>query len=43
MGIRAMPVIPFLERSNPINKYLGILFRRIVPNLLGKKKVDEEE
>lgn len=38
IGIRAMPVIPFLERSNPINKCLGILFRRIIPNLFGKRK-----
>jgi len=38
IGIRAKPLIPFLKRSNPINKYLGILFRRILPNLLGKRK-----
>ncbi|MCX7793063.1 MAG: hypothetical protein N2257_01445 [Thermodesulfovibrionales bacterium] len=25
LGIRQRPVIPFLKRSNPINKYLGIL------------------
>lgn len=43
IGIRAMPVIQFLERSNPINKYLGILFRRIVPNLLGRKRQEEDE
>lgn len=38
MGIRARPVIPFLKRSNPINKYLGIIFRRIIPRLLGGKR-----
>lgn len=42
MGIRARPVIPFLKRSNPINKYLGILFIRTIPRLLGKKKQEEE-
>lgn len=25
LGIRRSPVIPFLKRTNPINKYLGIL------------------
>ncbi len=42
MGIRAKPIISFLARSNLINKYLGILFRRIIPNLLGRKKHLEE-
>ncbi|HLC18553.1 MAG TPA: tetratricopeptide repeat protein [Thermodesulfobacteriota bacterium] len=37
LGIRNRPVIPILERSNPVNKYLGILFRRTLPGLLRKK------
>ena len=38
LGIRKMPIIPFLRRSNPINKYLGILFRRILPNLFRRRE-----
>lgn len=30
LGIRRPPVIPFLARSNPINKYLGMLRHRIL-------------
>jgi tetratricopeptide (TPR) repeat protein len=29
LGIRKHPVIPFLKRSNPLNKYLGIIFRKL--------------
>jgi tetratricopeptide (TPR) repeat protein len=29
LGIRKPPVIPFLARNNPINKYLGILFKKL--------------
>lgn len=29
LGIRQRPVIPFLKRNNPINKYLGILRARL--------------
>lgn len=29
LGIRKPPVIPFLKRSNPINKYLGIILTRL--------------
>lgn len=29
LGTRKKPVIPFLRRSNPLNKYLGILFRKL--------------
>lgn len=29
LGIRKPPVIPFLKRSNPINKYLGIILKRL--------------
>jgi len=30
LGVRRPPVIPFLPRSNPINKYLGMLRHRIL-------------
>jgi predicted Zn-dependent protease len=29
LGLRKDPVIPFLDRSNPINKYLGILRHKV--------------
>ncbi|NWF76307.1 MAG: tetratricopeptide repeat protein [Nitrospirae bacterium] len=29
IGNRKPPVIPFLKRSNPINKYLGILLKKL--------------
>lgn len=29
LGTRKKPVIPFLRRSNPLNKYLGIFLRRL--------------
>lgn len=29
MGLRKRPVIPFLSRSNPLNKYLGIILTRL--------------
>lgn len=29
LGIRKPPVIRFLKRSNPINKYLGIILKRL--------------
>lgn len=38
LGFRNKPVIPMLERSNPLNKFLGIFFRRLLPKVLGKKK-----
>lgn len=28
LGTRKPPVLPFLRRTHPLNKYLGILFRR---------------
>lgn len=27
LGVRSAPVLSFLNRSNPLNKYLGILFK----------------
>ncbi len=29
LGIRRKPIIPFLPRSNPINKFLGLLAKRL--------------
>jgi tetratricopeptide (TPR) repeat protein len=29
LGLRNPPVIPFLKRNNPLNKYLGIILRRL--------------
>lgn len=37
LGFRSRPVIPVLDRSNPVNKFLGILFRRTIPGFLRKK------
>lgn len=38
LGFRTRPVIPILDRSNPMNKFLGILFRRTIPNMFRKKR-----
>ena len=38
LGFRRRPVLAVLPRENPINKFLGILFRRTIPNMLKKKK-----
>lgn len=32
LGIRKRPIIPFLKRSNPINKYLGLLRSKLKTN-----------
>lgn len=37
LGFRHKPVIPALERSNPVNKFLGIFFRKTMPKFLKKK------
>lgn len=37
LGFRNKPVIPMLDRANPLNKVLGILLRRTLPNLVKKK------
>jgi predicted Zn-dependent protease len=29
LGVRGLPVLSFLKRGNPLNKFLGKLFRRI--------------
>jgi tetratricopeptide (TPR) repeat protein len=43
LGVRKRAIIPLLKRSNPLNKFLGILFRRTIPNLLGRKRPIREE
>ncbi len=37
LGVRGRPVIPFLRRSNPLNRLLGMLFRRI-PEIFKTKR-----
>lgn len=37
LGFRGRPVLPGIDRSNPVNKLLGILFRRTIPGLFKKK------
>lgn len=37
LGVRKKSIIPFLKRSNPINRFLGIVFRRTLPDLMRKK------
>lgn len=29
LGVRAKPLFPFLKRSNPLNKYCGLLLKRL--------------
>ncbi|MBI4949396.1 MAG: tetratricopeptide repeat protein [Deltaproteobacteria bacterium] len=38
LGFRNKPVIQGLDRSNPVNKFLGILFRRTLPKIFKKGK-----
>lgn len=38
LGVRKRPVIPALDRSNPLNKFLGVLFRRRLPNFMKRLK-----
>ncbi len=38
LGFRKNPIIRGLGRANPVNKFLGILFRRTLPELFKKKK-----
>jgi len=37
IGFRRKPVIAVLSRTNPVNRFLGILIRRTLPNMLKKK------
>ncbi len=39
LGFRKKPIIPMLERSNPINKYLGIIIRRVIPGIFKRPKI----
>ena len=38
LGFRNRPIIPGIGRSNPVNKLLGILIRRTIPGIFGKKR-----
>ncbi len=42
LGVRKHPVFRFLKRSNPLNRFLGVLFRRTLPDLFRKKGPDRE-
>jgi hypothetical protein len=45
LGARKRNVIPFLKRSHPANKFLGIFFRRTLPNLIDRfrKRAEKEK
>jgi predicted Zn-dependent protease len=43
LGVRKRPMIPFLKRSSPLNRLLGVIFRRTIPNILRKKRPRGEE
>ena len=36
LGFRSKPVIRSLDRNNPVNKFLGIFFRKTLPGLFGR-------
>lgn len=36
LGAVGKPIIPFVKRSNPMNKFLGILFRKTIPGIIGR-------
>ncbi|GMR04837.1 MAG: tetratricopeptide repeat protein [Thermodesulfobacteriota bacterium] len=38
LGVRKGQVVSVLDRSNPINKFFGIIFRRTIPGLFKKFK-----
>lgn len=38
LGARKKPIIPFMNRSNPINKFLGIFLRKTVPDIISRLK-----
>ncbi len=42
IGVRKRPVIPFLNRSNPINRFLGIFFRRTLPGMFKGKPPEKK-
>lgn len=37
LGFRGKPILPLLDRANPVNRVLGILFRRTLPAMFKKK------
>lgn len=45
LGVRKRQIIPFLKRSHPLNKTLGVFFRRTLPGILRRKppKKDDDE
>ncbi len=44
LGVRKRPVIPFFKRSNILNRILGTVLRRTIPNLFRRKRpqIDED-
>ncbi|MDP2682979.1 MAG: hypothetical protein Q8P28_09285 [Deltaproteobacteria bacterium] len=42
-GARKKPIIPFMNRSNPINKFLSIFFRKTMPGLISRLKREERD
>jgi len=38
LGARIKPVIPFMNRSNLINKFLGIFLRKTMPDIISRFK-----
>lgn len=42
LGARKKSILPFLKRSNPINRFLGIFLRKTIPNLLSRLKREKE-
>lgn len=51
LGARKKSILPFLKRSNPINRFLGIFLRKTIPNAIDRirrkervlKKEDDED
>lgn len=42
LGARKRPIIPFLRRSHPVNKFLGIFLRKTIPNIVNKIRREKE-
>lgn len=36
LGVRKKPILSFLRRSNPLNVFLGIFFRKTIPNAIDR-------
>jgi len=34
LGVRKRPIIPFLNRSNPVNRFLGAFIRKTIPDFI---------